>query len=392
MTIRSGLVSLLLLASCATESPRYYKGNLHTHTLWSDGNHFPEMVVDWYARHSYDFLALTDHNIVADHDKWIQNDQVVRRGGRNALADYRRRFGADWVDERQQDGKLEVRLRRLDEITPLFADLLLIPAEEITSSFDRKPIHINASNVTARIAPERGESVQDVIRKTMRAVAAHAAKHDRPILAHLNHPNFGWGVTADDIAQVTEERFFEVYNGHPSVNHKGDADRPGTERLWDIANTTRRRDLDAPLLYGLGTDDCHNYHNASGSTPGRGWVMVRAQECTARALLDAIERGDFYASSGVDLEDVTFDGDVLSVAIAEREGAAYITEFIGTRVDGEPGEILARVDGPRPSYTLVGDELFVRATVTSSLTADNPVWQGQPRQAWVQPVAPRRRR
>ena len=383
---------MLLLASCAAEAPRYYKGNLHTHTLWSDGNHFPEMVVDWYARHSYDFLALTDHNIVADHDKWIQNDQVVRRGGRNALADYRRRFGADWVDERQQDGKLEVRLRRLDEITPLFADLLLIPAEEITSSFDRKPIHINASNVTARIAPERGESVQDVIRKTMRAVAAHAAKHDRPILAHLNHPNFGWGVTADDIAQVTEERFFEVYNGHPSVNHKGDADRPGTERLWDIANTTRRRDLDAPLLYGLGTDDCHNYHNASGSTPGRGWVMVRAQECTARALLDAIERGDFYASSGVDLEDVTFDGDVLSVAIAEREGAAYITEFIGTRVDGEPGEILARVDGPRPSYTLVGDELFVRATVTSSLTADNPVWQGQPRQAWVQPVAPRRRR
>ena len=383
---------MLLLASCAAEAPRYYKGNLHTHTLWSDGNHFPEMVVDWYARHSYDFLALTDHNIVADHDKWIQNDQVVRRGGRNALADYRRRFGADWVDERQQDGKLEVRLRRLDEITPLFADLLLIPAEEITSSFDRKPIHINASNVTARIAPERGESVQDVIRKTMRAVAAHAAKHDRPILAHLNHPNFGWGVTADDIAQVTEERFFEVYNGHPSVNHKGDADRPGTERLWDIANTTRRRDLDAPLLYGLGTDDCHNYHNASGSTPGRGWVMVRAQECTARALLDAIERGDFYASSGVDLEDVTFDGNVLSVAIAEREGAAYITEFIGTRVDGEPGEILARVDGPRPSYTLVGDELFVRATVTSSLTADNPVWQGQPRQAWVQPVAPRRRR
>ena len=383
---------MLLLASCAADAPRYYKGNLHTHTLWSDGNHFPEMVVDWYARHSYDFLALTDHNIVADHDKWIQNDQVVRRGGRNALADYRRRFGADWVDERQQDGKLEVRLRRLDEITPLFADLLLIPAEEITSSFDRKPIHINASNVTARIAPERGESVQDVIRKTMRAVAAHAAKHDRPILAHLNHPNFGWGVTADDIAQVTEERFFEVYNGHPSVNHKGDTDRPGNERLWDIANTTRRRDLDAPLLYGLGTDDCHNYHNASGSTPGRGWVMVRAQECTARALLDAIERGDFYASSGVDLEDVTFDGDVLSVAITKREGAAYITEFIGTRVDGEPGEILARVDGPRPSYTLVGDELFVRATVTSSLTAENPVWQDQPRQAWVQPVAPRRRR
>ena len=120
--------------------------------------------------------------------------------------------------------------------------------------------------------------------------------------------------------------------------------------------------------------------------------MVRAHECTAKALLDAIERGDFYASSGVALKDVTFDGAVLAVSIAGREDAAYVTEFIGTRVAGEPGEVLARVDGLRPSYTLRGDELFVRATVTSTLTAENPVWKGQRRQAWVQPVTPGPRR
>ncbi|MEC7725443.1 MAG: hypothetical protein VYD05_08015, partial [Planctomycetota bacterium] len=121
------LFALAALTACAVTPPRYYKGNLHTHTLWSDGNHFPEMVVDWYAQRDYDFLALTDHNILADHEKWMQNDQVVRRGCRAALSDYRARFGADWVEERQRDGKLEVRLKRLDEIAPLFADLLLIP-------------------------------------------------------------------------------------------------------------------------------------------------------------------------------------------------------------------------------------------------------------------------
>ena len=380
--------ALLALTACSAAPERWYKGNLHTHTLWSDGNHFPEMVVDWYAQRDYDFLALTEHNVVADHDKWMQNDQVVRRGGRTALADYRSRFGADWVEEREQDGKLEVRLKRLDEFAPLFDDLLLIPAEEVTSSFQNKPIHINASNVAARIAPQKGSSVQDVMRKTMQAVAAHAAEHGRPVLAHLNHPNFGWGVSADDIARVEEEHFFEVWNGHPSVHHKGDATRPGTERLWDIANTTRRRDLDAPLLYGLGTDDCHNYHNASGSTPGRGWVMVRARACTPEALLAAIEAGAFYASSGVVLDDVTFDGRTLTIDVAARGDAEYVTEFIGTRHEGEPGEVLARVEGLRPSYTARGDELFVRATVTSSTAADNPVWEGQPRQAWVQPVIP----
>ncbi|MEC9047643.1 MAG: hypothetical protein VYA51_06485 [Planctomycetota bacterium] len=384
------LVALAALTACAGAPPRYYKGNLHTHTLWSDGNHFPEMVVDWYAQRDYDFLALTDHNVLADHEKWMQNDQVVRRGGRAALSEYRARFGADWVEERQREGKLEVRLKRLDEIAPLFADLLLIPAEEVTSSFESRPIHINASNVASRLAPQRGESVQDVIRKTMRAVMEHAAANDRRVLAHLNHPNFGWGINADDLARVTEEHFFEVYNGHPGVNHRGDADRPGTERLWDIANTTRRRELDAPLLMGLGTDDCHNYHNASGSTPGRGWVMVRAAACTASSLLAAMERGDFYASSGVTLDDVRFDGQTLSVDIAPAAGASYVTTFIGTRADGEPGEVLARVEGLHPRYRARGDELFVRATVTSSATADNPVWDGQPKQAWVQPVVPAR--
>ncbi|MFN3241050.1 MAG: PHP domain-containing protein [Planctomycetota bacterium] len=380
------LFSLLTFAACESAPPRWYKGNLHTHTLWSDGNHFPEMVVDWYAQRDYDFLALTEHNIVADHERWMQNDQVVRRGGRTALADYRARFGTDWVEERQRDGKLEVRLKRLDEIMPLFDQLLLIPAEEITTSFEKKPIHINASNVAAKIPPSTGTSVQDVMRKTLQAVAAHAAEHDRPVLAHLNHPNFGWGVTADDLAQVQEEHFFEVYNGHPSVHHRGDATRPGTERIWDIANTTRRRDLDAPLLYGLGTDDCHKYHNAAGSTPGRGWVMVRARACTTEALLAAIEAGEFYASSGVVLDDVTFDGRTMTIDIAAQGNASYVTEFVGTRRDGEVGEVLARVEGLRPTYTARGDELFVRATVTSTLPADNPVWEGQPRQAWVQPV------
>ena len=52
------------------------------------------------------------------------------------------------------------------------------------------------------------------------------------------------------------------------------------------------------------------------------------------------------------------------------------------------GEVLARVEGLQPRYQLRGEELFVRATVTSSLAPENPVFAGQFRQAWVQPVVP----
>jgi hypothetical protein len=50
--------------------------------------------------------------------------------------------------------------------------------------------------------------------------------------------------------------------------------------------------------------------------------------------------------------------------------------------------VLARVTGEHASYTFRGDELFVRATVTSTVAADNPAFAGQMRQAWVQPVVP----
>ena len=45
-----------------------YKGNLHTHTLNSDGDSTPDEVVRWYREHGYDFLVLTDHNFVTEVD------------------------------------------------------------------------------------------------------------------------------------------------------------------------------------------------------------------------------------------------------------------------------------------------------------------------------------
>ena len=75
---------------------RWFKGNLHTHSLWSDGNDFPDMIADWYRERGYHFLALSDHNILSAVEKWVSNDLVIRRGGRRALAEYRERFGDDW--------------------------------------------------------------------------------------------------------------------------------------------------------------------------------------------------------------------------------------------------------------------------------------------------------
>jgi hypothetical protein len=218
-------------------------------------------------------------------------------------------------------------------------------------------------------------------------------------------------MTAEDLAAVVEERFFEVYNGHPGVEHLGNATRPGVERLWDIANTLRIAELESPPLYGVGTDDSHEYHGRPGSRPGRGRIMVRTRHLTPENLLKAINAGDFYASSGVTLHDVQFNktDQTLSVQIDADPGVDYQTDFIGTLIDydrnseprvgddGKPivatrkysadvGRLLKSVKGAKAQYKLTGSELYVRAVVTSSLAAADPSFENQRQQAWTQPV------
>ena len=60
---------------------QWYKGNTHTHSLWSDGNDFPEMIVEWYIERGYDFLVLSDHNVLSQGERWIDVERVRRRGG-----------------------------------------------------------------------------------------------------------------------------------------------------------------------------------------------------------------------------------------------------------------------------------------------------------------------
>ena len=81
---------LCILASCAPQK-RWYKGNLHTHSYWSDGDEFPEMIMQWYKDHGYDFVALSDHNIIAEGVKWktIPRDTLYQK----ALQDYLEKYG-----------------------------------------------------------------------------------------------------------------------------------------------------------------------------------------------------------------------------------------------------------------------------------------------------------
>jgi hypothetical protein len=395
---------------------RWWKGNIHTHSLWSDGNDFPEMIADWYRSHGYNFLALSDHNVLSEGERWMKHEEIVNRGGEKALEKYMSRFGDEWVETRGTPGTpdYEVRLQPLERFRKLVekpSEFLMIQGEEISDRAEGVPVHMNATNLIELIAPLGGRTVAEAIDNNLRAAEEQARRTGREILVHLNHPNFGWAITAEDIASVLRERFVEVYNGHNAVNHLGNDERASVEEIWDIANTIRIGQLGAPPLFGVGTDDSHNYHGKGGARPGRSWTWVRAAKLDPETLIQAMKAGEMYASSGVTLRVVRYDADkqLLEIQIEPEVGVKYTTQFIGTKVgydpsseqrvgkDGKPirttrkysadlGQVFATAEGATPSYQLTGEELYVRAVITSSKPHRDPSFKDQREQAWTQPV------
>lgn len=385
------LLTISLLSACSektADTRKWYKGNLHTHSYWSDGDEFPEMIMDWYKTKGYDFVALTDHNTLAEGEKWI----VVRKGRiyENAFDKYLEKFGEGWVTYKRDTGRVQVKLKTYNEYKDKFEDdsFLIIQSEEISDKFDGKPIHMNATNLRSMIPPQGGSSVTEVMQRNVDAVLKQREETGVPMFPHINHPNFHFAITAEDIIGLTGERFFEVYNGHPQVYNYGDSTRPGTEFMWDEINLAYYRKKQ-PFLYGLATDDSHNYHlfGSEYSNAGRGWVMVLADSLTPASLINAMEAGDFYATTGVILEEIKIVNDALSVKVKEEAGVKYEIQFIGATGQDLTTQILKKVSGTEASIELLDSYVFVRAKIISDKVKENPFRDGDVETAWTQPVA-----
>jgi len=434
--LAAGLLSLAVLAAIlvtqspspttpaatAAESakPRYWKGNLHTHSFWSDGDDFPDMIADWYKSHGYHFLAMTEHNVIAEGDRWVDVQEMAVPKKKSltpaVVKKYVDRFGDTWVERRTTSGSSQVRLKPFSEFRTKFDEagkFLMIPAEEITATHDRRPLHMNGINLTTAIQPVTASSYSEALSLNLRQVAGQRTRAGRRMIGFLNHPNFGWGATAEDMIAAENLTTFEVFNGHPGVRNYGDAEHASTERMWDILLAHRLAKQQLPRVLGVATDDAHAYHQwgAGKTNPGRGWVMVRAAELNSETIMQALETGDFYCSSGVVLDDVSRVDNELRLKIRTEPGVTYTTEFVatmkgakldGTRKlgpDGKPapitgtyssdiGKVVATSTAASPSYKLTGNELYVRAKVTSSKVPENPYAPGDTEKAWTQPITP----
>ena len=129
---------------------RWYKGNTHTHTLQSDGDTTPDEVTRWYKERGYHFLVLSDHNVLTP---------VAELASMHAVPE----------------------------------QFLMVPGEEVTDAFGKKPLHVNGLNVERLVEPQHGGSVAETVQRNVDAIRAARG------VPHINHPNYGWAITAAEL-------------------------------------------------------------------------------------------------------------------------------------------------------------------------------------------------
>ena len=107
------------LSQGTSSGGRFYKGQFHTHTWWSDGRAAPEQAVAFYKERGYDFLGLTDHNVYATgyRVKKLKKDNVNDMA---ILDAYRRDFPKSAVVKENQNGELEVELKTVAQLREMF--------------------------------------------------------------------------------------------------------------------------------------------------------------------------------------------------------------------------------------------------------------------------------
>jgi hypothetical protein len=152
------------------------------------------------------------------------------------------------------------------------------------------------------------------------------------------------------------------------VNNLGGGGLPSAEAIWDELLTA------GILIYGIADDDVHQLQSkgeAIEALPGQAWIYVRAPELTPSAILNAIDNGNFYSSTGVELIEYKADRNEVSIKVKATNYSKHRVQFIGSG-----GKVLHESLEPNAVYKIKGGEGYVRVKVLES----------NGKIAWTQPI------
>ena len=309
--------------------PKFYKASLHTHSTVSDGKMTPQEVKEHYQAAGFSILALTDHHIVSAHPEL---------NGPDFLALTSIELGLDSED---------------------YAP----PASFFGQTYHFNLIAKDPDNLWQPYPPKKIEE-----KNRLHAEKAHWDQRER--ICSVECAN-------EILARANEEGFLAVYN-HPTWSKQSYPDYAPLKGLWalEIRNThnvlngyddNNHRVYQDLLEQGnrlavVACDDTHRPHTVGGS-----WTMIGAKELTYSAVIEAMEKGDLYATCGPVLHSLTIDGDILTVTCDPAAEITVQTQARFAKREAGDGITKAEIDLSVWKQKSAGNpNAFFRVTVTAA--------------------------
>ncbi len=220
---------------------KFWRGNIHGHSDLSDGAIDPAEVCRRYKAQGYDFIALTDHFL-----------------------------------EKYDFPVADTRGYRDEQFTTILGAEVHAPETSHGEIW-----HILAVGLPLDFAPTGVDETGPQLARRCAAAGAFVA---------VAHPQW-YQIGLEDALSIDVAHAVEVYN---HINHVN-CDRGDGAALFDQLLARGKR------LGCIAADDSHwKADDAFG-----GWVMVKATENTPEALLEALKAGQYYATQGPLINNIT---------------------------------------------------------------------------------------
>ena len=313
----------ILDAQGFTQEGNWYKGNLHSHTVNSDGCLTPEESVELFRRHGYSFLCLSDHDVYTDYTETFNCEDFIILPGLEASAILYEKEGSPLRKKvHHMQAILGTEEMRRQAKLPLYKHKEIHPVDKYYGDWDGK---------------QAAQKLADDMR-------------DRGFLVTYNHPVWS-RVRVEEFMDIEGIWALEIFN-YNTVNESGTG---YDESSWDIMLREGKQ------IFAFASDDNHNeglFDDACG-----GYIVVKAPELTHEAILQAMIAGNYYSSAGPEIYDWGI-----------RDGKAYVKCSPVYRIDFIAGNCIndgisrlcdsyeETMDGAE--FQLKGHEEYVRVKCT----------------------------
>lgn len=272
----------------------WFKGNVHTHSVNSDGTKTPQELIEMYKRASYDFLSITDHSIVLDTCGLDGKGLLLVPGGEMCI------------------GRSEA-----DQFYHLVAlGVEALPFKDFDYNLDPQEV-IDYTNESGGI----------------------------PIIAHP----YWSGLNHGDLMKLKDYHGVEIFN--TSCDYERNTGLSASHIDGMIAAGQE------PYIYAVDDHHGAGRPQVPIDACGA-WISVKAESLTVNSILDAIKKGHFYSSTGPEIKDITIDQDgVVYVECSPVKYISFVsTPSLGMKFhaidkpltnavyQGRPGETYVRVE------------------------------------------------